>query len=118
VLDWRTLSAPIRLIYTIPAGWFATAQTALVVQDVDLRGDLSDPGENRDLDSQGVLVDLAAGYRLPRRRGIIALEVANLFDQNLAFRDDKFRTSRGEFAVPNLRFVPSRTFLASLTLNF
>ncbi len=41
-----------------------------------------DDGKKTDLDSQGVLVDLAAGYRLPKRRGIIALEVTNLLDQH------------------------------------
>ena len=59
----RTLTVPLQLTYTDPAGWFATARPALVVQDVDVP-DGAD--RNTDLDSQGVLVDLAAGYRLPK----------------------------------------------------
>ena len=62
----------------------------------------------------GVLVDLAVGYRLPKRRGILALQVDNLLDRQLSFQDESFRTSR----ELNPRFVPSRTFLATLTLNF
>jgi tetratricopeptide (TPR) repeat protein len=108
----RTLAAPLQLTYTVPAGWFAAARSALVVQDVDGFGE-SD--EEIRLDSEGVLVDLAAGYRLPKRRGMIALEVANLLDRGLAFQDESFRTPRREV---NARFVPSRTFLATVTLSF
>ena len=39
----------------------------------------------RNLDSHGLLVDLAAGYRLPKRRGVVALQVTNLLDQDLFF---------------------------------
>jgi hypothetical protein len=113
VLDWRTLTAPLQLTYTTPAGWFATARTAVVAQDVDLVGD--DSGQKTDLDSQGVLVDLAVGYRLPKRRGVIAVEVTNLLDRRLNFQDESFRTSREEV---NPRFVPDRMFLAMLTLSF
>jgi tetratricopeptide (TPR) repeat protein len=113
VLGVRTLSAPLRLLYTFPAGWFATAQAAAVVQDVDLPG--ANAGQKTDLDSHGVLIDLAAGYRFPKRYGILALEIANLLDEHLSFQDESFRTSRGEV---DARFIPSRTFLATLTLNF
>jgi tetratricopeptide (TPR) repeat protein len=113
VLGVRTLSAPLQLLYTFPTGWFVTAQTAVVVQDVDLPGE--NAGQKTDLDSHGVLIDLAAGYRFPKRYGILALEIANLLDQHLSFQDESFRTSRGEV---NPRFIPSRTFLATITLNF
>ncbi|MGH6916174.1 MAG: TonB-dependent receptor domain-containing protein, partial [Geminicoccaceae bacterium] len=113
VLEVRTVSTPLELSYFMPSGWFATLGTAFVAQDVDLPG--AEPGKKRDLDSHGVLVDLAAGYRLPKRRGIVALQLANLLDRRLAFQDESFRTSREEV---NPRFLPSRTFLATLTLNF
>ena len=112
VLDVRTVTAPLQLSYFSPLGWFATSRTALVAQDVDLP---EAAGQKRDLDSHGVLIDLAAGYRLPKRRGVIALELTNLLDRRLAFQDESFRTSRGEV---NPRFLPSRAFLASVTLNF
>jgi hypothetical protein len=109
----QTLTVPLQLTYTTPAGWFATARPALVVQDVDVSDNA--PGKNTDLDSHGLLVDLAAGYRLPKRRGIIALEVTNLLNEHLSFQDESFRTSRGQV---DPRFVPSRMFLATVTLNF
>jgi len=107
----RTLTTPLRLTYAALAGWFATARTAFVAQDVDR----PDGSNTRNLDSNGVLVDLAAGYRLPKRRGVVALEVTNLLDQDLFFQDESFRTSRQNI---NPRFIPSRMFLATLTLNF
>jgi outer membrane receptor protein involved in Fe transport len=90
-----------------------------VAQDID-EIDFDDDDAQRDFDSHGLLVDLAAGYRLPKRRGVIALEVTNLLDQHLSFQDESFRTgaldpTRDEV---NPRFVPSRAFLATLTLNF
>jgi tetratricopeptide (TPR) repeat protein len=107
----RTVTVPLRLTYAAPAGWFATARTAFVAQDVDR----PDNGNTTDLDSNGVLLDLAAGYRLPKRVGILAFQVTNVLDQDLSFQDEGFRTSRGQV---NPRFVPSRAFLATLTLNF
>jgi tetratricopeptide (TPR) repeat protein len=111
-LKVQTLTVPLQVTYTAPAGWFATARPAMVVQDTDLP---DQPGQKLDLDSHGLLVDLAAGYRLPKRRGIIALEITNLLDQDLAFQDESFRTSRGQV---DPRFIPSRMFLATITLNF
>jgi outer membrane receptor protein involved in Fe transport len=110
-LEVNTLTVPLQLSYFMPVGLFATAGAAFVAQDVDLP---DGEGRKDDFDSDGVLVDLAAGYRLPKRRGIIALEVTNLLDRHLFFRDESFRTSR----ELNPRFVPSRTFLATVTLNF
>ena len=107
----RTLTTPLQLIYAAPSGWFATARRAFVAQDVDQ----PDSDQNTDLDSNGVFVDLAAGYRLPKRRGVVALQVTNLLDQDLSFQDESFRTSRGRV---NPRFIPSRMFLATVTLNF
>jgi hypothetical protein len=62
-----------------------------------------------------VIVEVGAGYRLPERRGVLALEVTNLFDKQLTFQDQSFRTSRGEL---NPRFIPSLGFFATLTLGF
>jgi tetratricopeptide (TPR) repeat protein len=112
-LKVQTLTIPLQLGYAHPAGWFATARAAFVTQDVDRPDNTA--GKKIDLDSHGVLVDLAAGYRLPKRRGIVALELANLFDRRLAFQDQSFFTSRQELSP---RFLPSRSFLATLTLNF
>jgi hypothetical protein len=113
VLGVRSLTVPLQLSYFSPVGWFASVQTALVAQDVDLGS--GNATQKTDLDSHGVLVDLAAGYRLPKRRGVIALELTNLLDRHLSFRDDSFRTGRAEV---NPRFLPSRAFLASISLNF
>jgi hypothetical protein len=105
------VTVPLRLTYSAPAGWFATAGVAFVAQDVDR----PDNGNTTDLDSNGVLLNLGAGYRLPKRVGVLSFQVTNLLDQDLSFQDESFRTSRNQV---NPRFVPSRAFLATLTLNF
>ena len=107
----RTLTAPLQLTYTHrPDG--SPRRDRFRGAGCGSARRWQRPG---DLDSHGVLVDLAAGYRLPKRRGIIALEVTNLLDQHLAFQDESFRTQPRKV---NPRFMPSRMFLATLTLNF
>jgi hypothetical protein len=108
----QSLSTPLQLTYSLPSGWFATALASYVAQEVDVR---DAAGGKSDLDDHGVLIDLTAGYRLPKRLGIVALEIANLLDQHLSFQDESFRTAGDDV---NPRFIPSRTFLATLTLNF
>ena len=54
-------------------------------------------------------VDAAAGYRLPGRRGIIAVEARNLFNEDFAFQDSTPEDSR---------LLPRRTVTARLTLMF
>ena len=39
--DVRTLTTPLRLTYAAPTGWFATARTAFVAQDVDRPDDVA-----------------------------------------------------------------------------
>ena len=109
-----TGTIPLQLTYTLPSGWFAFGRTSYLSQEVDSFDD-EDSSEETRQDSRGVLIDLAAGFRLPKRRGVIALEIANLLDTDLKYQDESFRSSRNEV---NPRFLPTRTFLATITLNF
>ena len=102
--DW---TVPLQLIYARPGADGSPRRVpAFVAQDVD-EIDLDDDQE-KDFDSQGVLVDLAAGYRLPKRPrnhrpgGDQPARSAPPF-----FRDESFRTSREEV---NPRFVPCPQF--------
>jgi outer membrane receptor protein involved in Fe transport len=62
------------------------------------------------------VVDAAIGYRLPKRLGMISLEIGNLFDEEFRFRDASFKTSdRFNVIQP---FLPERTVLARVVLNF
>ena len=55
------------------------------------------------------LVDASLGYRLPERRGLVSLGVANLFDEDFKFVDtDPF----------NPRVYPERFVFGRITLSF
>jgi len=61
-----------------------------------------------------VVVDAAIGYRLPKRRGILSLEVRNLFDEDFLYQDTNIQQP-----VPsNPRFIPDRTVMGRVTLSF
>ncbi len=84
--DVETTLVPVTLSYFDPSGFFGSLGATYVTQDVSNDPGLSDdPFFGRD---QGVLVDAAIGYRLPNRRGVVSLEVLNIFDTNLNFQDE------------------------------
>ena len=61
-----------------------------------------------------VVTDLSVGYRLPKRLGIISLQVHNLFDEKFLYQDVNFQT-----ADPNTPiFTPDRTVLGRILINF
>ncbi|MGH6915711.1 MAG: TonB-dependent receptor, partial [Geminicoccales bacterium] len=61
-----------------------------------------------------VLFDAAVGYRLPGRHGIVSFEVRNLFDEGFLYQDQNIQIA--EASTP--RFIPARTFLLRVVLNF
>ncbi|MER2514670.1 MAG: hypothetical protein ABTQ25_20045, partial [Nitrosomonas ureae] len=77
--------------------------------------------DSRDLQSKAdhndfVVVNAAVGFRLPKQQGSLSLEVSNLFDQEFQFQDMSFRNS---YQNPeNPRFIPDRTILSRIKLNF
>lgn len=115
----RTLTVPLSATYFSPQGFFAGATGTYVNHKVNRR-----PGDDfPDGHDSFVLADAAVGFRFPERRGLISFEVRNLFDNGFSFQDDNFRDSRAGVEIVNseLRtspFVPERTFLARVTLNF
>ena len=105
-----TFSVPLGVRYFDPSGIFAAVTGTYVYQDVDRRAGAEAP-EGKD---GFFLFDAALGYRLPKRVGLISIEVRNLLNQGFNFQDDNFRTSEDR----NPPFVPDRTILARLALNF
>ena len=82
----HSLLLPISARWFDPSGLFAAATSTAVFQELDSR---AEKGIIEQHDSRGLLVDLAVGYRLPRRRGIFAVEVTNLLDTELEFQDNR-----------------------------
>ena len=108
----ETATLPINIRYFNPGGWFAGVGATYVHQRVDF-DPIANPGKLSGGDDF-TLVNATVGYRLPKRWGIVALEINNLFDQDFQFQDYSFQTASDN----TLRFPPERTWLARLILNF
>lgn len=104
-----TSMVPVELRYFAPGGWFGRIGTTYVSQDVDPLAGLGVGREHDDF----FVTDLALGYRLPRRSGLISLEVHNVLDETFFFQDDNIRLGRPA-ATP--RFMPERTVLLKVSL--
>ncbi|MGH8655468.1 MAG: FecR domain-containing protein [Gammaproteobacteria bacterium] len=107
VPDTRTHIAPVTVRYFHPSGIFSSLTTSYVNQKADF-------GAEEIGDDEFILVDAGIGYRLPKRYGIVKLQVRNLFDNDFNFQALGLRTLERE-ALP---FLPERTFLAQITLAF
>ncbi|MGA7181050.1 MAG: FecR domain-containing protein [Thiobacillaceae bacterium] len=104
-----TTSIPIRLRYFALNGAYAAVGPTLVRQEVGAT--FADPTPEK-----FVVVDATLGYRLPRRRGIVSLDIRNLLNRKFHYQDLSF-TSSDPFRT-NPDFIPDRTILARFMLNF
>jgi outer membrane receptor protein involved in Fe transport len=103
----ETTIVPLTIRYFDPSGFFG----GFGVTFIDHKFIEKPPSE---LTDDFVLFDTAVGYRFPKQRGIMSLEVRNLFDEEFNFRDDRFRSVR----TRNPRFIPDRAIFAQATFNF
>jgi cytochrome c-type biogenesis protein CcmH/NrfG len=88
------------------SGWRGAVQASYL----DQHGDFGSTFTGFSSDSDRFwLVDLSVGYRLPNRRGIVSLEVKNLFDETFRFLDT-------DPAQP--RLLPERQFMLRLTVSW
>jgi outer membrane receptor protein involved in Fe transport len=102
-----TLSVPLTARYFHPSGLFAGLGATYVNQQV----------RRANFDSDDfVVVDALVGYRLPKRFGIASLQVNNVFDTDLHYQSNSFREFRDEPAIS--RYVPKRTIVGRITINF
>ena len=103
---------PIGLNYFHPNGFIGRIRTTYYDQQGDFSttgaGFVADAPTEKKSDSFW-LVDASLGYRLPKRRGIVSVGVANLFDESFNFVDtDPF----------NPRIYPDRQIFSRFTLSF
>jgi outer membrane receptor protein involved in Fe transport len=108
-LQLRTVRAPIEARWFVNERWSASARIQGVWQETVSE----DSTRTRTaIDERFTLVDLSLSYRLPARKGIVSLEVLNLFDQQFVYQDPYFRSS-----VPRLpEFLPERTVYLKINL--
>jgi outer membrane receptor protein involved in Fe transport len=98
--------------YFSPLGFFGGIGVSFVHQDVSRQeGAPFAQGEN-----SFVVVDASVGYRLPQRRGLVSFEARNLLNEGFKFQDDNYRVAQDQ---PNFSpFIPERSILGRLTINF
>jgi Tfp pilus assembly protein PilF len=65
-------------------------------------------------DSSFFVFDASVGYRLPRRRGVVTLEINNIFDKQFNFISNNFRST--ELKGP--RYIPSRSVFLRAAFHF
>jgi predicted Zn-dependent protease len=106
-----TWQFPLSVVYFDPTGFFGGASTSFVYQDVERQTTAPDG------DDGAFLLGAVAGYRLPQRRGVISVEFFNILDQNLKYQDDTFR-GPNVTRKQSLAFIPERTVLGRVSLNF
>jgi predicted Zn-dependent protease len=109
-----TISVPLGVRWFHPGGLFAGFGVTYVHQEVE-----RSPGAVLGL-AEGtedfVVLDVAAGYRFPNRRGLFSIEVSNLLDEEFRFQDDSFREFQDAPSIGP--YIPSRQVLGRITLNW
>ncbi|MDH3661248.1 MAG: TonB-dependent receptor, partial [Alphaproteobacteria bacterium] len=108
--ETRTFVLPLGIRYFHQSGLRFGIDANWIRQDLEE----FDNEPNASFDEEFVTIDAGLAYRLPKRRGIISLEIRNLLDERFGFQDDNFRSTRER----EPRFVPDRTYFARATFNF
>ena len=112
--ELKTLSVPLNVQYFDPSGFFAGLGVVYVdqkIQVLDFESSTISPTQDEDF----TLVNAGLGYRLPKRWGIVALQINNMFDKDFYYQDNNFQTGDG---TTNPLYIPERTVFGRLVLNF
>jgi len=110
----ETISLPISLRYFSPIGWFFGITATHVDQEVQRSDSLFVSQASGEDDF--TVVDLAVGYRFPKRYGVVSLEVRNVGDETFNYQDDSYREFRDEPSIGP--YLPETTGLLRATLSF
>lgn len=106
--DLDTHQVPLEIRYFHPSGLLGFLGSTFVWQ--------RQTGGGESLETSFPVIDLGLGYRSPKRRGHIGLEVRNLLDRDFRFQDSSFKQS-DQFNIVHT-FEPGRTVLLSAGINF
>jgi Flp pilus assembly protein TadD len=104
------------LKYFEPSGFFCSFEAEYVNQRAEWRElyGASSPVKHNDF----ILFNAGLGYRLPKRYGIIQLDIKNLFDRKFEYQSLGPRTTQAGDSGQLPPFIPDRTILARFTLAF
>lgn len=107
--DLKTKVWPLSLKYFRSSGIFASMELNFVRQD---KSEVSVPS----LAERFGVADLLIGYRFPKRRGVISMEVKNIMNEDFRFEDTDFQSADAFNVVRP--FLPERSLIARLNLVF
>jgi tetratricopeptide (TPR) repeat protein len=101
-----THRVPLGLAFFHPSGARARIKTTYVQQTGEFENSLGEivPGRDRFW-----VTDASVGYRLPRRLGLLSIEVKNLFNERFRYQDTDPRSPA---------FYPERLVIGRLTLGY
>ena len=99
--------APVGATYFVPSGWFARGAILPIWQSRRYNGE--DPQS-----WFSTSVDLQLGYPFPDNRGQISFEATNIFDADIWYQDENYRTN--ETRVSGIS--PERAFILRVLLRF
>jgi tetratricopeptide (TPR) repeat protein len=106
----RTHRVPLTVKLFHPSGFSARVRVTYVDQEGDIASAPPQPFPvTTDESDRFWMTDAAISYRLPRRRGIVSVGVANLFDEDIQFQDT-------DLEHPTV--YPERFVFARVTLSF
>ena len=110
----KTALVPLGLNYHHPNGFYANLTGTYIRQKI--KPDPFSTGNGGSATDDGIVVNLGLGFRLPKQRGIINITAENLFDKQINFQDNSFRTPPTE----NVRAPYSQEFVlrSVLSLNY
>lgn len=107
---------PLIVRYFSPSGVFGEISLTYVYQKAKIDGvPFNETGELFVGSNKFILVDTAVGYRLPKRQGILSLEIKNLLDRNFHYEEISSQLSP---EPGNPLSIPQRLIFAKFTLNF
>jgi Flp pilus assembly protein TadD len=104
-----TRAVPLTLTYHHPSGIFSRARLTFVHQDIKSQDGF---GGQESAGDTFTPFDLSFGTRLPRRRGMVTLDVMNLFNEKFRYRDTTFE---GFLRVP--QYARERAIFARVQLS-
>ncbi len=107
-----TQKVPLAVKYFNPNGLFAHLGMTYIKQNDNF-------STNADVSGSFIVADAAIGYRLPKRLGLVSLEVRNLLNKHFKY-NDKWRIEQADpFQMGRQQeFIPTRTVFARILFNY
>jgi tetratricopeptide (TPR) repeat protein len=110
-----TYSVPLGVQYFSPFGFFAGLGGTFVNQEVSRPNTAQFPYA-ADGEDSFFLLDTSIGYVLPKRFGLVSLQVRNLLDNDFDYQDDSYREFPND--PSSGPYFPDRTIIGRLVLNY